>query len=179
LERRYKTDSPLCRSSKGGRPNDTLPSKRCAAVAVSFTQQERAADAARHTVIPAGEDHIYQLRSSDRHRESPGDLAVLHAMPVAPSRSISLPVAKNQLRSRSSRRYRPKVFAVRVFLFVIPGGVDGAMCVLSTGRINLETIMSVPGNDPRNSLAIVCGLRKPKDVFMAIILARLSQWLVQ
>ena len=39
--------------------------------------------------------------------------------------------------------------------------------------------MLVPGNDPRNLLGIVCGLRKPKDVFMAIILARLSQWLVQ
>ena len=37
------------------------------AVVVSFTQQERTADASRHAVILAGKGHINQLRSSDRH----------------------------------------------------------------------------------------------------------------
>jgi hypothetical protein len=70
---------------------------------VSFTQQERAANTARYAVIPPGKRDIDQLGSSDRHRESPGCLAVLYAMPVDPSRSISLPVAKNQRRNRLSR----------------------------------------------------------------------------
>jgi hypothetical protein len=68
---------------------------------------------------------------------------------------------------------------------VVVGDIEGSARMspgcspMGYGRNNLETIMPVPGNDMRNSLAIVCGLRKPKDVFMAIILARLSQWLVQ
>jgi hypothetical protein len=68
---------------------------------------------------------------------------------------------------------------------VVVGDIEGSARMspgcspLGYGTNNLETIMPVPGNDMRNSLAIVCGLRKPKDVFMAIILARLSQWLVQ
>jgi hypothetical protein len=42
------------------------------AVVVSFTLQERAANAARYAVIPAGKRDIDQLGSSGRHRESPG-----------------------------------------------------------------------------------------------------------
>src|ERR1700677_556453 len=42
------------------------------AIVVCFTQQERAANAARYAVIPGGKRDIDQLGSSDRHRESPG-----------------------------------------------------------------------------------------------------------
>ena len=75
------------------------------AVVVSCTEQTRAANTARHAVIPAGKGHINQLGSSDRHRESPGAVRspVLCVITVGPSRSFSLLVAKNQRRNRLSR----------------------------------------------------------------------------
>ena len=65
------------------------------AFVVSFTQQERAADATRHAVIPAGQGQIDQFARAIAIVESPGGLAVLYAISVLPSRSIALPVAKN------------------------------------------------------------------------------------
>jgi AAA domain len=74
------------------------------AVVVSCTQQERTANTARYAVIPAGKRDIDQLGSSDRHRLSLGRyIAVLHAMPVAASRSISPYVVDTHHRNRLSR----------------------------------------------------------------------------
>jgi hypothetical protein len=64
-------------------------------VLVSFAQQERAANTARHALIPAGQQHINQLSSSDRHRHSSGGITVMYAMPVAPPSSFCLHVVKN------------------------------------------------------------------------------------
>jgi hypothetical protein len=41
------------------------------AVVISLTEQERAARAARDAVGPAGQGHIHQLGSSDRHKRTP------------------------------------------------------------------------------------------------------------
>jgi hypothetical protein len=58
------------------------------AVVVSFAQQERAANTARHAVVPTGDGGINQLGSSDRHRGSPECMALLYASPAYQSRSI-------------------------------------------------------------------------------------------
>ena len=56
-------------------------------VVVSFSEQERLANTARHAVVPAGHGQINQFRSSDRHGKSPvGYCVVLYAMPEDSSR---------------------------------------------------------------------------------------------
>ena len=73
------------------------------AVIVSFSEQGRLANTARHAVVPASQRQINQFRSSDRHGKSPvGYYDILYAMPEDSSRSVDLLVFKNQHRDRSS-----------------------------------------------------------------------------
>ena len=73
------------------------------AVVVSFAEQGRLANTARHAVVLASQRQIDQFRSSDRHGKSPvGYYDILYAMPEDSSRSVDLLVFKNQHRDRSS-----------------------------------------------------------------------------